>query len=481
MARYVKLTVLWMFLIAAALLLSQPPKLREQIPPGRLVIRYWEKWSGREADQMKQIVDLFNATVGAEKGIWVSYISMSQVDQKTLTATAAGAPPDVAGLWDAQAIQFAAMGALEPLDEMANARGLTRDYYKPVYYDALCYEGRLYALPSTPMAVALHYNKEIFQRKAAQLRAAGLDPDRPPATIGELDRYAAILDTWEGEPGKSNLISAGYLPQEPGWWITLTPYWFGAPLYDPVARKVQLTDPRVVAAFEWIAGYTKRLGVETMRQFRASYPQGFDSPQSPFFTGTVVMEQEGPWKANYIEKLNPRMNNRMNLPPEQLASLTRQQRRDNCTWGAAPFPSGVPGLENVAYCGGDILVIPATSKHKKEAFEFIAFVNRQDVMEKLVSMHCKNSPLKQMSPDYIRNHPNPYIEVFEELASSPNARGLPPVPVWPAIAQELSRVAEKVYLDQSTPADALREAQARAQAEVDRFFQRQDLRKQRLR
>ena len=49
-----------------------------------------------------EIVDWFNNTVGKEKGIYVQYLSMSSINQKTLVSTAAGVPPDVAGLWDHQ-------------------------------------------------------------------------------------------------------------------------------------------------------------------------------------------------------------------------------------------------------------------------------------------------------------------------------------------------------------------------------------------
>src|SRR4029078_4985619 len=149
---------------------------------------------------------------------------MRSVEQKTLLATAAGVPPDVAGVWGTQVRQFAAMGALERLDDIAAAHGITPDYFKPVYYQGCSYEGHLYALPSTPGGVALHYNKRIFREKADKLRAAGLDPDRAPRTIAELDRYAAVLDTYDAD---GRLVCAGYLPQEPGWWLTLTPYWFG--------------------------------------------------------------------------------------------------------------------------------------------------------------------------------------------------------------------------------------------------------------
>ena len=60
---------------------------------------------------MRVIVNDFNNTVGAQKGIFVRYVSSSTINQKTLVATAAGVPPDVAGLFDVNLVQFAAMDA----------------------------------------------------------------------------------------------------------------------------------------------------------------------------------------------------------------------------------------------------------------------------------------------------------------------------------------------------------------------------------
>lgn len=472
--RWIKWTAAVLVSVALAALLLAPARESEAVPEGRVVIRYWEKWTGREGEQMRQIVDWFNRTVGAEKGIYVRYISMSQVDQKTLVSTAAGDPPEVAGLWDNQVAQFAAMDALEPLGERARKRGLTRDYYKPVYYDACSYEGELYAFPSTPAAVAMHYNKAIIAERATELRAAGFDPEKLPTTIDELDRFAAVLDKRDAN---GRLVRAGHLPQEPGWWLTNMVVWFGGKLYDPATRRVNYDGPEMVSMFEWIARNTDRVGLDEMRRFRAGFPKGFDSPQTPFFAGTVAIVQQGPWMANYIDTHNPKMANLRGLPPEQLRSLTREQRRANAGWGAAAFPSAVPGMKNVTMAVMDTLVIPRTAKHKDEAFEFVAFVQRQDVMEKLVSLHCKNSPLAKMSPEYLANHPNPYIEVFDELAASPNAVGIPPLPVWPEVSAEIGVMCEQVYLQKLTPAEAAKQLQARCQEIVDRFFERQAIRK----
>ena len=47
------------------------------------------------------------------------YLSTSDIEKKTLIATAAGVPPDIAGLYNQNIPQFASQDALEPLDQMA--------------------------------------------------------------------------------------------------------------------------------------------------------------------------------------------------------------------------------------------------------------------------------------------------------------------------------------------------------------------------
>src|SRR5947209_5625785 len=146
-------------LIAAGFIARGAHDATPPVPEGYTVVRYWEKWTGAEAEQMQQIVADFNATVGHERHIAVQYMSMSNIDQKTLVAIAAGVPPDVAGLWDQQVAQYAALGAVEPLDELAAAHGISEQTYLPVYWNGCRYAGHLYGLVSTPATIALHYNK----------------------------------------------------------------------------------------------------------------------------------------------------------------------------------------------------------------------------------------------------------------------------------------------------------------------------------
>jgi multiple sugar transport system substrate-binding protein len=445
------------------------PRADEQIPSDRrndTIIEYWEKWVGPEAQAMQQIVDDFNNSVGRDKHIYVQMISTSAIDVKTLLATAGGVPPDIAGLWHDRLIQFTARDALQPLDDLAASHGITEESYKPAYWKSCQHNGHLYALVSTPGAVALFYNKRIFRENAAALRAAGLDPDRPPKTIDELDRYAAVLNSFSVDSnGHRHLDRAGYVPMEPGWYITETPLWFGGEVFDAATQKFTLTDPRVIQAFNWLQSYSFKLGGDEIREFSGQNDAhgGFNTPQNAFIAGKVVMEQQGPWMSHFIHLLNPSMDH---------------------DWAAAPFPSAVAGMDGVTFCPFNALTIPTGSKHRAEAFEFIAYVNRQDVMEKLCKLQCTNSPLAKVSEDFLDHHPNPYIRVFEELSANPNSRGPIQCPIAQEVGADLQAMCQglaALKIDPETgqimkPADALARLQVR-EAEHWADFQAQQARR----
>ena len=424
---------------------------------------------------MQTIVNDFNNTVGKRQNIFVQYLSMSNVDQKTLVATAAGVPPDVAGLWNTQVAQFAEIGALEPLDDLAQAEGISEADYKPVLWEGCRYKGQLWALVSSCGSQALYYNKRLFAQNAPALRAAGLDPARPPRTLEELDRYAAALDETEILPnGFKRLKRSGFLPTEPGWYLSFFGYWFGAPIYDAQTDRILLTDPRMVRALDWVRGYSLRLGKDSLGEFRSGFGS-FNSTQNPFIAQTVAMELQGPWMTNQFEKFRPAMNH-AKVPRSQEGAMTARQRQENCEYGVAPFPAAVGGASGTTFANFDVLMIPRGAKHKKEAFAFIAFVNSQKETEKLNVLNCQNSPRRVVSQQFLDTHPNPYIDVFERLMAGPNARGVPPCPIWPEVGAELDNAAQRVALLEATPEQALRDAQNRVDEKYRRFRARRQAR-----
>src|SRR5437868_3720966 len=147
---------------------------------------------------MRKVVDTYNAR---QNRIRVDMLSVSQVDQKMLLATAGGNPPDVAGLWDYNVIVYADNNAIRPLDNYCREAGLGAKDYVPAYWDLCTHRGHVFAMPTTPASVALHWNRKLF-------REAGLDPNRPPKTIEELDAMAEKLTKRDAT---GQIVQSGFL------------------------------------------------------------------------------------------------------------------------------------------------------------------------------------------------------------------------------------------------------------------------------
>jgi len=390
----------------------------------RVNVIYWEKWTGSEGEEMQKVVNAFNRS---QDRIHVQFLTIAGVDSKTLLATAGGNPPDIAGLWANNVFQFADAKALTDLSGMAREAGLTADYYIPGYWDMLTYNGGLWALPSTPATIAMHVNADLVP---SQYRSAATFPK----TFEALDDLVGKISV-QGSDG--NLKLAGFLPGEPGWWHWAWGYWFGGKLVD--GDRLTIDTPENEKAFEWIASYGKRFGNQAVQNFQSGFG-GFASPQDAFMSGKVAAEIHGVYKANYIRIYNPKMN-----------------------WFALPFPhpEGREDLKDRTVLDQDVLMIPRGAKHPKEAFEFIRFVQRQDVMEGLCSAHGKNSPLNKVSEAFFEHHPNHEIRLFDRLARSPDAFHAPKIGVFAQISSEMTNVFQEISSGQMTPKQALSEAQTR--------------------
>lgn len=403
---------------------------------GRVVLKYWEKWTGFEAEAMRSVVDDFNRS---QDRIFVEYSSVSQIDRRLMLATAGGVPPDVAGIWAINLPVYAENNALTPLDSLARKAGVKKDDYIPVYWDLCNYRSHLWALPSTPSCNALIYNKKMF-------REAGLDPDKPPRSIAELESFNERL-TRRSASGRLETI--GHLPEEPGWWNSLWSFWFGGKMEEG-GSKVTATSPENLAAYRWIQSYPERFGKDSLLALRDGFGN-YASPQNPFFTGRVAMVLQGVWIYNYIKNY---------APPD-------------FEWGVAPFPSADPEhLKDVTIVECDLLVIPAGAKHPREAFEFMRYVNSQAPMEKLCLSQRKFSPLRECSPEFFAAHPNPFIRTFLALAKSPNAHPNPAMPTWSEYSADMKNAVSRIWSGEATAEAALADVQKRQQKILDRRRER---------
>ncbi len=376
----------------------------------RLHLSYWEKWGSFEADACQAMCDAFNRS---QDRLFVHYLRTSEVNRKAMLAAIGHDPPDVCGLWNQDVVPFADGGALLPLDDRMRESDLPRDYYIDNYLALGMHAGKVYALPTCPVSMALFYNKDHFRRKAKELRAAGLDPDRAPRTIEELDRYADVLN--EFEPDGSPRIM-GFLPTEPGWWNYSWGYFFGGQLVDPKTGKISSDEPKNVEAFLWAKRYAEAYGRERLLQFRSGFGT-FDSPFNAFIEGKVSMELQGVWFPMFIRRHRPQMD-----------------------FGVAPFPSVEGLLYPRSLLQADVMGIPRGCKHPKEAWEFVRWVQREGLAI-LCRLQGKHMPVRTPPAHFHDGHPNPEIKMFEMLARAPGSFILPTV----AIQREYEDAMESAF------------------------------------
>ncbi len=445
-------------LVAAALVFGCGTEHDEKV---RRIV-YWEKWTGFEGKALDAVVDAFNAKE-REKAradsryvpIEVQHVTVSRIEQKLLVASAGGNPPDVAGMYSYLIPAYADKGALVELGPRAAQAGIERAAYIEHYWDLGVYKHQLWSLPTAPASTALHWNKRLF-------REAGLDPEKPPVTIEELDAFAEKLTRWEvtlddGSKkiqsgylpevpvSRKRLVQVGFLPSEPGWWSYAWGYYFGGTMLT-ADDMVTINSPENVRAFEWVASYTKKIGIDAVQRFRSGFGN-FSSPQNPFLSGKIAMELQGVWMHNFIQKYAPGMQ-----------------------WGAAPFPvpADHPELYGRSMAESDVIVIPKGSKHPDEAFEFVRFLSTREALETLSRGQLKFSPLKEVSPEFWAKHPHPFIRLFRDMSMLPQVVAPPQTGVYNEFLREVNFAVDRIQNLSRTPREALDEAARRSQSAVDR-------------
>ena len=413
--------------------------------PGPVHVTYWEKWTAFEGDAIRDVVDTFNKS---QKEVYVDLLTVSDIERKTLLATAGDNPPDIAGLYGPNVAQYADDKAVMQLDDLCKEYGIKAENYIPCYFDIGFYKNHIWSLPTTPASNALHLNKKM-------LRDAGLDPEKFPKTLEEMD---VISDKVTTRDSAGHIAKSGFLPAEPGWWNWGWGCFFGGKLWDG-DTKLTANSLENIRGFEWVQSWSKKYGVAELQTFKSGFGN-FSSPQNAYLSGKVAMELQGVWMYNYIDKFSPMMEK----PVRE--------------WAAVPFPypADRPDLANTTFVDEDVVVIPRGAKHPREAFKFIAFLQSQKGMEQLCLGQRKHSPLMKTSAEFYRKHPNPFIKLFTDLAKSKNAVSPPKIGIWPEYNDEMKNAFDDIALMKKTPKEALDYVQARMQPKFDEYRERVKLR-----
>jgi len=205
---------------------------------------------------------------------------------KIQSAIAAGSPPDLVQTSDypgASGLYYT--GAIPPIDDLIKA---SKDFdittLEPAT-TAACksFDGKQWGLPDQLYVTSdLFYNTKLLQDK-------GLDPTKPPTTLEELEKTAAMFDVRNGD----QLVQVGFHPSQ-----TLSPqiypFVFGGKFWDADKQKVTPNDAGVIAGLQWLVAYYQKYGVDNLRRIQGGYGQ-YESAQNALLAGKVAFT--GFWDA----------------------------------------------------------------------------------------------------------------------------------------------------------------------------------------
>ncbi len=172
---------------------------------------------------------------------------------KALTANKSGTPPVTSVLLSTDMFTLIGEDAIVPIDNFiktADDRAWLASFYKSFMLNSQT-GGKTWGIPFQRSTVVLYYNKEL-------LKAAGLDPNKPPTTWAEMADYARKL-TVKDASGKvtqygMQIPSSGF------------PYWLfqglaiqnGAVLANDTGTAVKFDDPAVIDALQYWIDLTKQ-------------------------------------------------------------------------------------------------------------------------------------------------------------------------------------------------------------------------------
>jgi multiple sugar transport system substrate-binding protein len=165
-------------------------------------IRFW--MIGREGEVVAQLLPAFERAHPGVR-IEIQQIPLTASHEKLLTAFAGDALPDICQLGNTWIPEFAALGALEPLQPFVDASTVVRsDDYFPGIWDTNVIDGRLYGVPWYVDTRLLFYRTDLLAKAGFDHAPRDWDEWRRAMSAikvqGGAEKYSIFLPLNEFEP-----------------------------------------------------------------------------------------------------------------------------------------------------------------------------------------------------------------------------------------------------------------------------------------
>jgi multiple sugar transport system substrate-binding protein len=420
---------------APRILPSPTPGAEVEIPnvavqAGQTKVEYWTPRGDKVS--LGATLDVLNDYHASQDKIRVQPIFVpttagTQMSEKLLTSIAAGTPPETAEFDRFIVASWAAKSSLTDLTDRAAAAKVSSGQYYPFSWEEASYKGKLYAMPFDTDTRGLYYNLDVFKE-------VGLDPNKPPTTISQLDEYAAKLTKKDGR----KFVRWGYSPAFNQSFHFAVGLQYNGEFFDMAKGVCTANEPRIVEAFTWMKSYADKYNIEDMEAFSSAFGT---AANNPFLTGQIAIYCNGDWGLTDIKRYKP-----------------------DLSFGVTPMP----GKDGPASCmaGGWSQVLPKGTKRPDEGFSWISYIAGKDGQLKwnLATTHIPTNIEAANDPGF---RADPKHALFMDFLKT--AKNRPAVPSGQLLWNSLGMAQSDVLHNKKTPKQALDEVTKAVNAEEQKY------------
>lgn len=347
---------------------------------------------------------------------------------RALSALASGDPPELSVLFSIDLFELVDQDVIVPFDEVIDddaGREWLEGFY-PALMENGQLDGQTYGVPFQRSTIVLYWNKDLF-------REAGLDPDRPPENWEEMAEMGATIreetDSWG-----VMVPSTGY----PYWMFQAFAYQNGHRLMSEDGTEVYFDDPAAIEALEyWVS-----LGEEE------AMPDGtieWGTLRQNFLDGTTAMMWHSTGNLTAV-----RNDAEFDFG---VAMLPRQEQRGS--------PTG----------GGNFYLFKDASEAERKAA--VTFVRWMTAPERAAAWSIETGYMGTSEAAYETEALREYTEDFPAAAVArdqlEHATAELSTYAGGRVRDALNDAVQAALTGEEEPADALREAQSRADRALRRY------------
>ncbi len=263
-------------LLSGSFITTHAQGLPAECKAGATAIKFWHGLTGPDGQFLADMVKKYNTDNKDNLCVQLTVYNWDVFFDKWLSAVAAGNPPDAVIYHINEMPQYAGMGAVIPIDDLAKQVGIDMKAFPEEQQRLSVWNGKLMGVPLDVHPVGMYYNLDL-------VKAAGLDPEKPPTDQKTFLDWAQKMTKADGS--QYGVCFAAVNVQSFRLWYG----WLwqnGAKFISDDLKTITVNSPEAAEVTQFAADLIAKYKVA---------PEGEQDPDTDFQNGKCGIHFQGPW------------------------------------------------------------------------------------------------------------------------------------------------------------------------------------------